>query len=215
MLIRDQDVSAEVLGLIDAAEQAVRKIAPLFPPARAVAVSPFNGLRDEPIALAAARLERNAGVRIFPCQAVQMDRLKNGQITVEDIQISRSKIAPSLDLSDQAILDTATTTDLKPQPIPTVADLAAEHSGTDWPALLTERIGAWAQGHFDTGDALWTRGEPTRCRRSRPSACAHGPHARTLGRRSQARTRTSRTKRPARQPTSMPGLSPSWCRKSQ
>jgi hypothetical protein len=28
-----------------------------------------------------------------------------------------------------------------PQAIPTVADLAAEHSGTDWPNLVTERIG--------------------------------------------------------------------------
>ena len=39
--------------------------------------------------------------------------------------------------------------------LPTVADLAAEVSGIDWPALIDDRIGAWAAGYFDTGQALW------------------------------------------------------------
>ena len=39
--------------------------------------------------------------------------------------------------------------------LPTVADLAAEASGIDWPGLIAERFGAWAAGYLDEGQALW------------------------------------------------------------
>jgi uncharacterized protein len=43
-----------------------------------------------------------------------------------------------------------------PCALPTVADLAAEATGTDWPALIDKCIGLWAAGHFDRGQALWS-----------------------------------------------------------
>jgi uncharacterized protein YbcC (UPF0753/DUF2309 family) len=155
MLIRNQDVSPDLLGLIGAAEHAVRKITPLFPRSHIEAVNPFIGLSDAPIALVAARLERSAGAYIFPSRSVQLGRIAKGEITLDDICISRSEIAPDLELSEQAIIETAHSTNDIPQAIPTVADLAAEHSGTDWPNLVTERIGTWAQCHFDSGELLW------------------------------------------------------------
>jgi uncharacterized protein YbcC (UPF0753/DUF2309 family) len=155
MLIRNQDVSPDLLGLIGAAEHAVRKITPLFPLSHIEAVNPFIGLSDAPIALVAARLERSAGAYIFPSRSVQLGRIAKGEITLDDICISRSEIAPDLELSEQAIIETAHSTNDIPQAIPTVADLAAEHSGTDWPNLVTERIGTWAQCHFDSGELLW------------------------------------------------------------
>jgi len=157
MLIRNQDFSPDLLGLIGAAEHAVRKIAPLFPLSNIEAVNPFIGLSDEPIALVAARLERSAGAYIFPNRSVQLGRIVKGEITLEDIRISRSEVAPNLELSEQAILETAHFTNNVPQAISTVADLAAEHSGTDWPNLVTERIGTWAQSHFDSGELLWAQ----------------------------------------------------------
>jgi uncharacterized protein YbcC (UPF0753/DUF2309 family) len=157
MLIRNQDFSPDLLGLIGAAEHAVHKIAPLFPLSHIEAVNPFMGLSDEPIAHAAARLERSAGAYIFPSRSVQLGRIVKGEITLEDIRISRSKIAPNLELSEQEILETAQSTNNVPQAIPTVADLAAEHGGTDWPNLVTERIGTWAQSHFDSGELLWAQ----------------------------------------------------------
>jgi uncharacterized protein YbcC (UPF0753/DUF2309 family) len=157
MFIRNQDFSPDFLDLVDAAEHAVRKIAPLFPLSHAIAANPFAGQSDETIAVAAARLERSAGVHIFPSRVVQLDRLEKGEIILKDIRTSRLEIAPTLDLSDQAILETVNTADFIPRAIPTVADLAAEHSGTDWPALVTERFGSWAQCHFDTGEALWAQ----------------------------------------------------------
>ena len=43
-----------------------------------------------------------------------------------------------------------------PQPLPTVADLAARATGTDWPAIIARSFGLWAAGSFDRGQALWT-----------------------------------------------------------
>ena len=43
-----------------------------------------------------------------------------------------------------------------PQALPTVADLAAKVTGTDWPAAISRSFGLWAAGHFDRGQAFWT-----------------------------------------------------------
>jgi uncharacterized protein len=39
--------------------------------------------------------------------------------------------------------------------VATVADLAAEVDGVDWPGVLSDRIGVWAAERFDRGQALW------------------------------------------------------------
>ena len=39
--------------------------------------------------------------------------------------------------------------------LPTIADIAADVSGIDWPGLIAERFGAWAAGYLDEGQALW------------------------------------------------------------
>ncbi|MEH6647222.1 putative inorganic carbon transporter subunit DabA [Sulfitobacter sp.] len=157
MLIRNQDFSRNLLELIAATEQAIRKIAPLFPLSRVEAVNPFDGLSDDPIALAAARLERSAGARLFPSRSAQLDRVLKGEITLQDIRISRSEIAPTFDLSEHEILKAVHSANDMLQAISTVADLAAEHSGTDWPNFVGERIGAWAQSHFGSDELLWAQ----------------------------------------------------------
>ena len=42
-----------------------------------------------------------------------------------------------------------------PSALPPVAALAAAASGIDWPGRVAERIGLWAGGYFDDGQALW------------------------------------------------------------
>jgi hypothetical protein len=37
------------------------------------------------------------------------------------------------------------------RPLPTVARLAAEASGIDWPGIIEDRFGHWAAGYFDQG----------------------------------------------------------------
>jgi uncharacterized protein YbcC (UPF0753/DUF2309 family) len=40
--------------------------------------------------------------------------------------------------------------------LPTVADLAAQATGTDWPSVIEKTFGIWAAGQFDRGQALWS-----------------------------------------------------------
>jgi uncharacterized protein YbcC (UPF0753/DUF2309 family) len=42
-----------------------------------------------------------------------------------------------------------------PCALPTLAELAREATGTDWPEIAAEQIGLWAAGHFDLGQAFW------------------------------------------------------------
>ncbi|PRY22094.1 hypothetical protein CLV78_10718 [Aliiruegeria haliotis] len=165
MFINHEDFTPDVVDFAATAEDAAREMAPLFPLDRAVAVNPFHGQSDVPIALVAARLERAAGLRIFPDRAHHAQRVARGSITEADIERAIAETAPEAGLTPSAVR--AALDDARPAPVatPTVADLAAAATGRDWPGIVTERIGAWAQSFFDRGQALWGRAP-------RPSAWA-------------------------------------------
>jgi len=60
---------AALLELVAEGEKAAHAIPPLFPLASSVAVNPFLGQSDEPLAKTAARIARVAGGRIVPERA--------------------------------------------------------------------------------------------------------------------------------------------------
>ena len=156
MFIQHQDFSPDLLTLIGAAEHSIHRVAPLFPLDRAVAVNPFHGMIDEPIATTAARLGRAAGISIFPERSIYRARVDIGEIVRGDITAALAEVAPSKGLTETEVLGAIDCPAPAPVPLATVAELAGRTSGTDWPGLVTERIGAWAQGHFDEGQALWS-----------------------------------------------------------
>jgi len=142
----------------NAARAAIISIPPLWPLAASVAVNPFLGQASEPLEMAAARLARTAGV------ALTMPRSWFAA-GVADRRISDTDLADALAASTWhakpdvagllAALDQVTA---PPVAIPTVADLAAAVSGIDWPGIIADRIGHWAAGFFDEGQALWRAG---------------------------------------------------------
>ena len=119
-----------------------------------MAVNPYLGQSGEPLAMAAARLARAAGVSTTPPRAERLARIEAGEITEGDLvaAIAATEGAPP---TPEALLAAAARPAEPPRALPTVADLAAEASGTDWPALVAERIGHWAAVYFDRGQALW------------------------------------------------------------
>lgn len=142
-------------ALARAADQAVRAIPPAWSLTATVAVNPFLGQVGETLDQTSARFARLAGLRLAPPRSHYADRIAKGDILDEDLlsALSAGRRAPGLDL---VALKAATAA--APQPIaalPTVADLAARASGKDWPALVAERIGVFAGGFFDEGQALW------------------------------------------------------------
>ncbi|MBT8458546.1 MAG: DUF2309 domain-containing protein [Boseongicola sp.] len=141
-------------ALTAASDTAARAIPPVWPLASSVAVNPFLGQTGETLATVGARLGRISRTAVTMPRAWYAAKLADGSLTDEDLTAA---IAASC-------VDTLTAKDLKkatdvqpakPAPLPTVADLAAEVSNTDWPSIIADRFGAWAAGYFDEGQALW------------------------------------------------------------
>lgn len=142
-------------ALAQAADQAVRAIPPAWPLTATVAVNPFLGQVNDTLNQTAARLARIAGVRLAMPRKHYADKMARGEITDEDL-VAALQSSAVFNRIDLPALKAAATE--KPQPVaalPTIADLAARATGKDWPGLVSERIGTFAAGFFDQGQALW------------------------------------------------------------
>ena len=143
--------------LVVATDRAARAIPPVWPLASSVAVNPFLGQTGESLAMAGARLARVAGVSVTMPASWYLDQIAKGTITDTDLceALSTAPIERrSAGLAELKAVARAPEPNIRA--LPTVADLAAEVSGVDWPGLIAERFGAWAAGYFDEGQALWS-----------------------------------------------------------
>ncbi len=159
MLTKFEVFPAALLELVHAANGAAKAIPPLFPLSASVAVNPFLGQTGEPLAVTAARLARVAGKRVMPARSHWAKKLEGGEILEEDLSDALAGLEGTFDrptLSD--VLNSLEAESPLPEALPTVADLAAEATGIDWPGLIEDRIGVWAASHFDQGQALWQPG---------------------------------------------------------
>jgi uncharacterized protein YbcC (UPF0753/DUF2309 family) len=158
MFLKSIDIApARIAGLLTAAEAAARAIPPAFPLSATVAVNPFLGQTGEDLATAAARLARVAGVAITRPRSELAAEVAAGRITDEDLAAALIASSSPLKPADLALLKAKLAATVPPPAIlPTVADLAATFTGTDWPAVIARTVGLWAAGRFDRGQALWT-----------------------------------------------------------
>ena len=143
--------------LLQAAEAAARAIPPAFPLDATVAVNPFLGQTGEDLTQASARLARVARGGLTQPRAQLAVKVLAEEITDDDLAAalfaSRSPVKPR----DLALLKARMHSPAPgQQALPTVAELAARVTGTDWPAVIARSFGLWAAGFFDRGQALWT-----------------------------------------------------------
>ncbi|WP_296016260.1 DUF2309 domain-containing protein [uncultured Agrobacterium sp.] len=141
--------------LAKAAADAVKAIPPAWPLTATVAVNPFLGQVDDSFDQTAALLARIGGVRLSLPRKHFADKLARSDMTDEDLLavLKTSSIAKDIDLDDikAALLSDAPSV----AALPTVADLAGRTSGKDWSGIVSDRIGTFAAGFFDQGQALW------------------------------------------------------------
>ncbi|MFD1474579.1 YbcC family protein [Ancylobacter polymorphus] len=146
-------------AVLEAANRAVRAIPPLWPLASSVAVNPFLGQTGEPLATAAARLRRVAGIALTMPRSWYAERLRSGEMTEDDLHAAfHSAPAARRPATFGAFKEAIQTERPAPVALPTVADLARDAAAIDWPGVVGERISHWAAGHFDQGQALWASG---------------------------------------------------------
>lgn len=143
-------------AIMAAAHGATRAIPPLWPLASSVAVNPFLGQTGEPLAVAAARLRRVAGIQLTMPRDWYWERHQSGELTDDDL-VEAFEVAPaSMRRKTVAVLKQAMHQDRPAaRALPTVAVVASEVSGIDWQTVVDERISHWAAGYFDQGQALW------------------------------------------------------------
>ncbi len=145
--------------ILQAADRAARAIPPLWPLASSVAVNPFLGQTGEPLATAAARLRRTAGIALTMPRSWYAARLRSGEIAEEYLQAALDAAPAGPRPNTLAALKQAAEAErTASQAIPTVAELARDLSAIDWPRLVEERISHFASAYFDQGQALWIGG---------------------------------------------------------
>ncbi|KIT16884.1 hypothetical protein jaqu_13820 [Jannaschia aquimarina] len=150
-------MSKATSDLLSAADAAARLIPPAFPLEATVAVNPFLGQTGEDLATASARLTRASGARATQDFTDYAAAIASGRIGTDDLADALAAATSPLKPKDVAALTAmAKAAPATPiQALPTVADLAAEATGTDWPSVVEKTIGLWAAGRFDNGQALW------------------------------------------------------------
>ncbi len=137
---------------LDAAmKEAARAVPPLWPLSSSVAVNPFLGQADRGLAETGALLGKTAGIKVTMARSWYEAEIAKGAILDEDLEAARAASPHAGRPADIAALKRAVQAEMPgPDALPTIAGLAADASGTDWPGLAAERIGAWA-GAFLAG----------------------------------------------------------------
>ncbi|MBB3899947.1 YbcC family protein [Roseococcus suduntuyensis] len=139
-----------------ALDRALSAIPPAWPLAATVAVNPFLGQVGEDFATAAARLARVGGIATTMPREWFAARIASGAIAEEDLAAAL-EAAPAAHRPESLAALRAALARPRPAPraLPTVAELVAEITGTDWPGIIADRLGGFAASWFDAGQALW------------------------------------------------------------
>ena len=148
----DQRASAD-RDPVAAARTALRRIAPLWPLDRFVAVNPFLGLDGLEFGQAAGRMAQVAGARMIMDRAFFADAVKSGRIEDRDLADALVAAPPgngcpaSVEAIRAALIGHPGEAPAI-RPIATVADIAAGATGTDWSRIVVQQISQCAAAHF-------------------------------------------------------------------
>ena len=154
MLTMVERFSGPALEIMAGAKTAASHIPPLWALDATVAVNPYVGQAGEPLQMAAARLARVAGVRTVAERAHFKGKFDAHELSVADLEAGLTEV-PDLAASVEDLIKAMSKDVPAPKTLPTIADLAEEVSDINWPDFVAERIGHWASGHYDAGQALW------------------------------------------------------------
>ncbi len=157
-------------AIAHAVQRATRLIAPVWPLKHFVAVNPFLGVADKSFADAAQLMAESAGARLTMPRRFYADAIRSGRVTdahlVTALASARHRTtghgsATHVFPHDAAALKRVAL-DESPEMnhaaaslVPTVADVLAQVTNTDWPRIVEERLSAWAAAHFDEGLSSW------------------------------------------------------------
>ncbi len=138
-------------------KEGARKIAPLWPLDRFVAVNPYLGMSDMTFDQAMDFLNKTSDAQAtlptdFYLQAIRTGHMTEGNVAQA---ISKNESVPSTDVKtflSEALAHNKTTTR---QTVLTLSDVASDINGKKWRRFMVDRISFWASAYFDTHQAIW------------------------------------------------------------
>jgi uncharacterized protein YbcC (UPF0753/DUF2309 family) len=160
------DLNAVDPVLLATIEDACRRVPPLWPLQRFVAVNPFLGLTDRPFIEAARLLQRVGHGDILLAAAHYREQIAAGRIREDDfraaIDLAGRTLPPmwkeQLDFTSLNSLNHA----LASGPVAerrvrvlTFADFLAAHEMADWPGFVREEVSKWCSAYYDAGQSSW------------------------------------------------------------
>ncbi len=138
---------------------ATRRVAPVWPLDRFVAVNPYLGLQDHDFVDAVARLQHVAGARSTMPTRDLRSRVAEGKIDIEDIERAIEEANSAL-TSEEVLRFLEREGDAEAQEpaapaVRTVADVVGQTTDVDWSRFSKEHLGGFFATYFDTTFATW------------------------------------------------------------
>jgi len=146
----------EYNSIISKLRNAGKKVSPVWPLERFVAVNPYLGLTDQPFESAAQRLATTGGIQMTLPASFYLQKIEEGAITKGDIQETLAK--KGIGQNADSFLNEVKATQNRQvdfKRVLSVADVAGSLTGKDWKRFTTGRISSWAASYFDNGQAIW------------------------------------------------------------
>ncbi len=139
-------------------ENVSKRIAPAWPLKNLVAVNPYVGFSDTKHSETAEILASRGDIRMTMPIGFYLDQLRNGTITVGDIQSALKASGmqiPSVDAFIETAKDLISKTEPRKGTAYNLLDVASTINGKDWRELMLDRISFWAATHFDKHVRVW------------------------------------------------------------
>lgn len=139
-----------------AIQDAIGRIAPLWPLSRFVAVNPFVGLAGRPFAEAAALMGRATGSPLAFPPAFYLERYAKGEILPEDLQeaaLEAGSAATAEELA--AAVRQSEWPDPAPVLLPLPSSVCDATLGTRWEEFFAGEVAKWCAAYTDEGQSLW------------------------------------------------------------
>lgn len=141
-------------SVIESAEAACGRIAPLWPLKNFVAVNPYFGLCGLPFWEAHQLLRRIVGTGLCMPLAYYRAELDSGRISAADIEAAISELGSSWDLAGiEKQLERGV--EKAPRPLELLTDVLGRLEGRDWSGFVVDRVSHFCAAYFDEGQALW------------------------------------------------------------
>lgn len=146
------EANQKVMNLNAAVEEAISRIAPLWPLSHFVAVNPYVGLTQRRFEDACGMIAKSAGVLPLQTPAEYLDALRHGRVQIEDLR----EVADEQWPVDRLIEALVRAPEKNARAMMTFADfLDSQRPHAHWEVLVEDEISKWCGVAFDENQTTW------------------------------------------------------------